>query len=533
MAKAAKTKSKTIDKLIVTNVDALKEKYGDNGCKQVLSAVHALIAADLKRGIHSVLVDLSNAATMKSYGVNKPVAGQDADDEKKNKAAIDAIFKSLDPEPQYLLLLGSIDVIPHIRLDNPMEGDGDADVPSDLPYASAAKFSRHIGDFLRPTRVVGRLPNVTGDNKPNYLIGLINHAAKYEQSSSEDYFSYLGISAQVWKRSTELSLDVIFGDHSNLKTSPPKGPSWTPAELKSLAHFINCHGAPADPNFYGQKGSSYPVAHAAAHIAGKTSSGCVIAAECCYGAELYDPALAGNKKGICSTYLENKCHGYFGSTTIAYGPANSNDLADLICQEFLLEAISGASIGRACLSARLNYIQKKGGTLTQTDLKTLAQFNLLGDPSLTPVSSAPAHVLTASAKAGDGVEVARRNRLGRRLALAALAVAMPIFQPGTASTGALPKVGIFKKLRDVAAAAGIDTSRSTFITSPVSSTAGPLLAAKAFAAVAGSATLGPQAVHAVIESLPSPSDAKNLRLVRGVDAVEYDGRMEVRQFESR
>ena len=36
-------------------------------------------------------------------------------------------------------------------------------------------------------------------------------------------------------------------------------------------------------------GLEYPVAHDAAYIQGKIKSGTVAAAECCYGAELYDP----------------------------------------------------------------------------------------------------------------------------------------------------------------------------------------------------------------------------------------------------
>jgi hypothetical protein len=38
----------------------------------------------------------------------------------------------------------------------------DPDVPSDLPYACEAAFSRRPQDFLGPTRVVGRLPDLTG-----------------------------------------------------------------------------------------------------------------------------------------------------------------------------------------------------------------------------------------------------------------------------------------------------------------------------------------------------------------------------------
>src|SRR6185295_6134667 len=124
------------------------------------------------------------------------------------------------------------------------------------------------------------------------------------------------------------------------------------------------------------------------------SEGTVAAVESCYGAELYDPALAGGVPGICNTYLAAGAHGYFGSSTISYGPASGNGQADLICQFFLKHVLSGASTGEAALRARLDFIQLLS-LAEPIDLKTLAQFNLMGDPSLHPV-----HV---AGSAGDSV----------------------------------------------------------------------------------------------------------------------------------
>ena len=44
-----------------------------------------------------------------------------------------------------------------------------------------------------------------------------------------------------------------------------------------------------------------------------------MAAECCYGAELYEPAKAQGQAGIANTYLGEGAIGFLGSTTIAYG----------------------------------------------------------------------------------------------------------------------------------------------------------------------------------------------------------------------
>jgi hypothetical protein len=51
--------------------------------------------------------------------------------------------------------------------------------------------------------------------------------------------------------------------------------------------------AQMDYHFYGQQRASYPPAMSSPDIAGKISDGCIVATECCYGAEIYDPALAG------------------------------------------------------------------------------------------------------------------------------------------------------------------------------------------------------------------------------------------------
>ncbi|MFO0984483.1 MAG: hypothetical protein U1E76_22610 [Planctomycetota bacterium] len=130
----------------------------------------------------------------------------------------------------------------------------------------------------------------------------------------------------------------------------------------------------------------------------KIKNGAVIAAECCYGAELYDPADSGGQAGICSTYLLDGAYGFFGSTTIAYGPSEGNGQADLICQFFLEAVRNGASLGRAALEARHRFAALYSH-LDPTDLKTIAQFYLLGDPAVQPVGEVP-HALARARCSG-------------------------------------------------------------------------------------------------------------------------------------
>jgi hypothetical protein len=393
-----------VDKVIVTNLSALKQKYG-SGLAKIQAAVKQLIEADKGRGLKTVLVALDDAAAVKKL---KAKAVADAANEKQNKAAIDGVFRALTPD--YVLILGSVDVIPHQGLVNPAHdpssnGDPDEIVPGDLPYACEAPYSTAISDFTGPTRVVGRLPDLTGGRDPDYLVGLLGTAANYRSLTFQDYAGYLGISADVWRVSTELSLQAVFGSSADLKVSPPDGPDgkWPADLLGRRSHFINCHGAQADYRFYGQPDhrDEYPVAHTATWLPGRITEGTIVAAECCYGAELYDPSGAGGQVGICNTYLAEKAYGYFGSSTIAYGPEDKNDSADLMCQYYWKHVLEGASSGRAALQARQDFVQARS-PLDPYNTKTLGQYNLMGDPSIHAVLTAPAARALAAAPARPG-----------------------------------------------------------------------------------------------------------------------------------
>ena len=166
-----------------------------------------------------------------------------------------------------------------------------------------------------------------------------------------------------------------------IKTCPKIGTPGVAKLLAPLCHFINCHGAKADPQFYGQKGGDYPVALTSGDVAKGAKRHSIVAAECCYGAELYDPTLNGGQQPIANAYLDAGAIGYLGSTNIAYGPADGNSAADLLTQYFVIKTLEGASLGRACLEARQKFVlgQKMEDPV---NLKTLGQFILLGDPSL-------------------------------------------------------------------------------------------------------------------------------------------------------
>jgi hypothetical protein len=392
------------DKIIVSNRAALTAKYKTAGLKKIKTAINALIAADAKRGIKSRLVYLDEAAAMKSF---KGKAVTDASSARQNKEAVDAIFRAVNPE--YLMILGAPDVVPHQDMASPTfdpPDDPDKCAFGDLPYACDTPYARDIATFKGPTRVVGRLPDLTKAEEPSHLIALLATATKYQPRDVMDYGPYFGLSTHSWRKSTELTLFTVFGDSAALALAPPKGPTHPAGSLGALSHFINCHGGMSDPTFYGEKGTSQPESLTSNSIAKKIKPGTVAAVECCYGAELYDSVTLSLPMPICQRYLARGAYGYFGSSTIAYGPAEGNGAADLITQNFLAAILEGASLGRAALLARQRFIQQTA-ELDPVDLKTLGQFNLLGDPSIHPA------VVTSATSVPKGIDTKRSDRQER------------------------------------------------------------------------------------------------------------------------
>jgi hypothetical protein len=395
------------DKIIVTNRGALVKKYGGGGLAEIGKALQSLMAFDKKRGINSRVVYLDDKAAMKKFR-GKAVAN--AANPRENKAAIDAVFKSLKPD--YLMILGAPDVVPHQDLDNPAlspPDDDDARAWGDLPYACDAPYSRDPAHFVGPTRVLGRLPDLVSARKPTYLIALLKAVVKSRSRSADDYKSYFGLSAAVWKGSTRLSLGNTFGNANKLLLAPPSGPKYRNRQLRVRSHFINCHGGLASPEFQGQVGSRFSISLTSEATRGEIAEGTVAAVECCYGAELYDAATLEIDLPICQSYLGQGAYGYLGSTTIAYGPKDDNGAADLICQYFLINVLQGASVGRAALLARQQFVERTG-QMDPLDLKTLAQFYLLGDPSVHPVLRPDAAIPPKGVAAAEAERFSRGER---------------------------------------------------------------------------------------------------------------------------
>lgn len=373
-------------KLIITNKSALQAKYGD-AHQQILDDINALLAYDASRHLDAHVIFLDDAAQMQSC---QATAVTDINDDAQHKKAIDDLYRFFSPG--YLLLLGAQDIIPLQRLKNllPAENDPDAAIPSDLPYACDTPYDTDPGKFIAPTRVVGRLPDIPAQGDPAYLHTLINNIITAVPSNRSEYLPYFSLSTFDWQDSTQNSLQSIFGNHSSLQLFPGNpdftGTNWTAEQLQPKTHFLNCHGAINNPAYYGQKIADFPMALRSDILNNKIAFGTIVAAECCYGGQLFDPKKnSARRMSMANSYLLNHALAFVGATNIAYGPPTGQGLSDLLTQYFVINVLNGASTGRALLEARQRFLHEMGPTLDPYELKTAAQFYLLGDPSLQPV----------------------------------------------------------------------------------------------------------------------------------------------------
>jgi hypothetical protein len=219
---------------------------------------------------------------------------------------------------------------------------------------------------------------------------------------------------------------LIGGAAGPVHTCPTDGPSWTKAQLDAPLVFVNCHGGEFDPTWYGEKfahQATLPHAMEAGRLTSVVRDGTVVAAECCYTTMHWNPSAANGQPGVAATWLGQGAYAVFGSSTTAYGPASGNGYADVIARMFLEAVLAGGSVGRAALTARQRFIQS-ASPLGPTDLKTLGQFELWGDPSIhpiAPVAAGPPHAAAVAAHVAGAMApgIAPRRRamesIGRAL----------------------------------------------------------------------------------------------------------------------
>jgi hypothetical protein len=427
--------------LVITGEQALTRKFGREGWRQIETLLKEMVDSKRAHGMDARLVVLDNAESLRKNGfrqlnpvsTDKPEAIRDL----VNAALPDITGTSHYPDS--IFIIGGHEIIPFWELANP-SFDSDKVVFSDNPYGARDHT------YLLPERLVGRLPDgnslefllarlrenimrqktrlsahspfsslplriiesvipggtrtlLSGldDGLPFEEAWLHTTLANNEQFLDKERSAQLSpffYSAEVWRKSTE-TLKTCISSSANIVCSPPvQNDSFQSNLLQrpQLLHF-NLHGFKDNANWYGQrhtsrivppKLASLPVAFTPKLAAQVQNAGTVVFSEACYGGFLNGK---NPKDSIALTFMERGAAAFVGSTVISYGSFGpelscASHLSYYFWKEVLL---NGSSFGRALQAAKSSYVKERlaaGHNLSGDDAKTLLEFVLLGDPTL-------------------------------------------------------------------------------------------------------------------------------------------------------
>jgi hypothetical protein len=124
-----------VDKVVVSNFGALHSKYGA-AYANVHAALAAWVQADLRCGLITEVIGIDDAAAMQALGGSAVINALDC---AQNKQAIDEIYRAFAPD--YLVILGSIDVIPHQDMLNPLYAGPGGDDPDEHAFGGCCQVN--------------------------------------------------------------------------------------------------------------------------------------------------------------------------------------------------------------------------------------------------------------------------------------------------------------------------------------------------------------------------------------------------------
>ncbi len=313
-------------------------------------------------------------------GVDASILWTDAGTPGEAKEAISGFEKTRGVQVSSLLIVGGDDTIPFFRVKNEVD-DGDSEILSDAPYAC------RLGEWTLPERAVGRFP---GTGEADFLLRLLARARKGHLSGSRVRSrTGFGYSTSQWRLASK-AVYTSLGLKERLKLSPPTTvhtfkPRWLRA--RSFLYF-NLHGLKEKGDWFGERGPADPVEYpqfprAVAPELIPQLRGGVVFSEACYGGYVLNK---DSRTSLALRFLEAGADCFVGASAIAYGPHRPPSTeADLLCKYFYQYVMRGSQYGNSLMNAKRDFVKKMfriQGYLDEDDRKTLAEFNLFGDPCL-------------------------------------------------------------------------------------------------------------------------------------------------------
>lgn len=388
-------------KLILSHKGALMAKYigkihGGRPALTVLGEkLNELIAFDGRRSIETIVVFLDEDDAL----VGEKVI--DRTDERQFKNAIDKAYNAY--HPNYMVILGAQDIVPFIVLHNPLHpdiADEDRYLPTDLPYACNYGYSQHFVDFLTPTRVVARIPDVYHDGDKGIQV-LVRSLDSVMQTYTKDAPFY----NRTWAACT--CKRVVPMDSILRKMYPGNGPYFylcPPYDYHDFAdkyirsvHLHILHGDKKSSRLFGEDLlGDQPVAVKCEWVNQNINLGTIVLERACYGGQLYNPH--NRPLPLVNMYLSSGAACVIGSTIPTYSNRYGLALGDYLMAGFY-KRLYNRTTGAAFLATKQWLITKlmdNHGHIDSGDISMFASFNLYGDPSLMPMASRSAHIPQAN-----------------------------------------------------------------------------------------------------------------------------------------
>jgi len=284
---------------------------------------------------------------------------------------------TLSALPKYLFIIGNEDIIDVARWENRAE-DTDGSVESDLCYATLDVNSPwdgqayNFGEVLR----VGRFPTCAGESIEEFK-HYFNATPQCTERLGE--LTPYGLSALVWEDESNDEYRAI--SHKTVDVSPnvTKESVGHTIPVDANLMFFNLHGSNDTRYWYGQEGCSYPEAFSPEVISGRQHP-YFVGVEACYGAR-YTHGLTP-KSSIVMMALRSCCLAFLGSSKIAFGTSRpKGSCADIVIGNYIKYISKGKTAGDAHLEG-LKELCRDRASMDDADVKTLAEFALYGDPSV-------------------------------------------------------------------------------------------------------------------------------------------------------
>lgn len=361
--------------VLLTTSAGLNVTYGFNGAAQVIGKIANYTAA----------VPGSSLAVLDDPVSMRPFGGPALSLERAAlRVAIGNVLRGLG-QGLKLLIVGGDSVLPYWSVPNPVTDrsiDPDPFVLTDNPYGMALDASPDPGLAFTPPIAIGRVCTGSGDTAASMctLIDnmIVNHTHRVVRGG------YVEITNRAWINSSAFVTSALAGPGRVLICPNDAVTAANTSVLDCSTVYCNLHGFSNGSSWNGSDPvRGFVPAVTPDSFDARFVSGSFVYTEACYGVQTVGRPTSGS---CALKLLQCGAAAVFGSTGLAFGSATEQpqDLldADALTRAFFELAEGGATIGDSVVGARQEFAD---GGLDGYRMKTLLQFQILGDPTLVAI----------------------------------------------------------------------------------------------------------------------------------------------------